>query len=44
MSCRLTFARLASRSRSARSRSRAADFDAWLFRLLMLVFSMGTRT
>src|SRR4051794_36105687 len=41
MACRLTLARLASRSRSARSRSRAAVFAAWLFRLLMVVFSVG---
>src|SRR5690348_15368880 len=40
MACRLALARLAWRSRSSRSRSRAADFEAWLFRLLMLVFSM----
>src|SRR4051812_42670145 len=40
MSCRLTFARLAWRSRSARSRSRAAVFAAALFRLLMLVISI----
>src|SRR5690606_4221768 len=44
MICRLTFARFASRSRSARRRSRAAVFAAWLFRLLMLMFSMGGRT
>lgn len=43
MICRLVLARLASRSRSMRSRSRAAVFDAALFRLLM-VFSQGTRT
>src|SRR3712207_5314061 len=41
--CRLVFARLASRSRSTRSRSRAAVLAAWLFRLLMVVFSSGGR-
>src|SRR3954463_2756888 len=40
MACRLTLALLAWRSRSCRSRSRAAVFEAWLFRLLMSVFSM----
>src|SRR3954447_9515474 len=45
MTCRLTLSRLAWRSRSCRSRSRAAVFEAWLFRLLMVVFSIkGTRT
>ncbi|GAA2551741.1 hypothetical protein GCM10010423_60300 [Streptomyces levis] len=39
--CRLALARLASRSRSTRSRSRAAVFAAWLFRLLMVMFSVG---
>ncbi|CAM5233495.1 hypothetical protein STANM309S_06274 [Streptomyces tanashiensis] len=41
--CRLTFSRLAWRSRSARRRSRAAVFAAWLFRLLMMMFSPGGR-
>src|SRR5258708_26465611 len=41
MACRLTLSRLAWRSRSRRSFSRAADLAAWLFRLLIVVISMG---